>query len=555
MEQNNSPRDKSIKPLLVGFDVVWQRLRVLSIPIAIILLLLFGSYEYLQYKLGYSYLVETEIQGRPQNLTITGFEISKSMSQELDRYFRQFQVPSQVGVAALTKQLSICFNQAEQRSRVRPFYENWFGSTTNYLGLAADNFEQSQNCIELPNFSVKSDFDVSTNKITLSVLCSESWCAKATADLLNQAFIHEAHRVRLHLLNDYIASLRASLAASRQMTEYSFLTRFGEDIEEQMAKALLAKQLFQKDFRIYLQSSVHDRLKLDRSFLFAYYYFSTIFLISVIAFLRELFGKIQVFRTADELETSTGYPVLGQIPTIPARKRTNVLKYLTDRPTSAAAEAVRNLRTTTLLSNVDNPPQVIMLTSSLPGEGKTTLSLSLTQNLTGLGKKVLLIEGDIRRRVFAEYFDIKGKQGLLAVLSGERTLDESVVNIRQLGADILVGERSYASAADVFSSDAFREFLATARAAYDYIIIDTPPVLVVPDARIIGSSVDAILYTVKWDSTTKRRVSEGLKSFENVNLSVTGLVLGQINARGMIRYGYWDVYEAYGKYRHGYYDN
>jgi len=260
-------------------------------------------------------------------------------------------------------------------------------------------------------------------------------------------------------------------------------------------------------------------------------------------------------RTPEDLETLTGKVVLGQIPLIPARSRSNVLKYLTDKPTSAAAEAIRNLRTSTLLSNVDQPPQIIMSTSSLPGEGKTTQSLALTQNLSGLGKKVLLIEGDIRRRVFAQYFDIKNRKGILSVLSGNTTLKETAVYNDVLKADILIGEKGQVNAADVFSSESFEEFMEDARRVYDYIVIDTPPVLIVPDARIIGRHVDATLYTVKWDHTTKRQVVEGLKSFATVDVPVAGLVLGQINAKGMKRYGYGDGYGAYGKYGAGYYDS
>lgn len=257
------------------------------------------------------------------------------------------------------------------------------------------------------------------------------------------------------------------------------------------------------------------------------------------------------FRVAEELEARTGYSVIGQIPAIPARRRKNVLKYLMDKPTSAAAEAIRNLRTSLLLSDIDSPPQVIMSTSSIPGEGKTTQSLALSQNLAGMGKKVLLIEGDIRRRVFAEYFEIKGRQGLLSVLSGEAALEDVVVHEERMKADILVGEKSSINAADVFSSERFTRFLTELREKYDYIIIDTPPVLAVPDARVIGQSVDAIVYTVKWDSTAHRQVLDGLKSFENVNLKVSGLVLSQINVRGMKRYGYGDSYGSYS----GYYDN
>ncbi|MFC6639635.1 CpsD/CapB family tyrosine-protein kinase [Sulfitobacter sediminilitoris] len=239
------------------------------------------------------------------------------------------------------------------------------------------------------------------------------------------------------------------------------------------------------------------------------------------------------------------------MPAIPARRRKNVLKYFVDKPTSAAAEAIRNLRTSVLLSNIDNPPKVIMSTSSIPQEGKTTQSMALALNLTGLGKRVLLIEGDIRRRIFSQYFELPNTNGLLSVLAGNLSLQDAVIRIDALGADVLIGEKAKTIAADIFSSERFAMLLETAREQYDYIIIDTPPVLAVPDARIIGRHVDAIIYTVKWDSTSHRQVREGLKAFEDVNLRVSGLVLGQINARGMKRYGYGDSYGAY----HAYYAN
>ncbi|MEM7520546.1 MAG: polysaccharide biosynthesis tyrosine autokinase [Pseudomonadota bacterium] len=270
---------------------------------------------------------------------------------------------------------------------------------------------------------------------------------------------------------------------------------------------------------------------------------------SGIVLLRE-FGQ-NTFRDTTELEDRTGYTVIGQVPSIPARHRKYVLKYFMDKPTSAAAEAIRNLRTSVLLSNIDQPPQVIMSTSSIPQEGKTTQSMALALNLTGLGKRVLLIEGDIRRRIFRKYFDIDDEGGMLSVLAGERTLEDAVVHIPTLGADVLIGEKAKTNAADIFSSDSFARLIATTRDFYDYVIVDTPPVLAVPDARIIGRHVDAIIYSVKWDSTSHRQVREGLKSLEDVNLRVSGLVLSQINARGMKKYGYGDSYGAYSSY----YDN
>ncbi|MFT6451363.1 MAG: capsular exopolysaccharide synthesis family protein [Halocynthiibacter sp.] len=259
------------------------------------------------------------------------------------------------------------------------------------------------------------------------------------------------------------------------------------------------------------------------------------------------------FRTSEDLEAATGLTVMGKIPTIPLRKRGKVLQYLTEKPTSAAAEAVRNLRTSTLMSNVDHPPKVIMITSSLPGEGKTTQAIALAQNLSGLGARVLLIEGDIRRQVFGEYFETQESTGdafgLLKAISGALPLSEAVQHSKALGADILVGTRPDINAADLFSSERFASFLQQAREAYDYVIIDTPPCLIVPDARVIARHVDAVLYTVRWDSTPQRQVLEGLRGFAAVNLGVTGLVLSQVDPRGMRRYG---QSEASGE---GYYAN
>lgn len=258
-----------------------------------------------------------------------------------------------------------------------------------------------------------------------------------------------------------------------------------------------------------------------------------------------------VFRTAEDLENFAGVPVLGQIPRGPTGKRQKLLQHIIDKPGSAFSEAIRNLRTSVLLSNVDKPPKVIMLTSSVPGEGKTTQSLSLAQNLSQMGKTVLLIEADMRRRTFSEYFDVPAEEPGLATAVAGRPLSEVVLRSEQLGMDILLGEKSHVNAADFFSSKSFADFLKVAREAYDVVILDTPPVLAVPDARVIGKLADAIIYVVRWDSTAKGEVAAGLRSFQSLDLRISGLVLSQIDLKGMKRYGHGRGYGAYGA---GYYE-
>ncbi|TNF19057.1 MAG: polysaccharide biosynthesis tyrosine autokinase [Rhodobacteraceae bacterium] len=261
------------------------------------------------------------------------------------------------------------------------------------------------------------------------------------------------------------------------------------------------------------------------------------------------------FRTPEDLEAATGLAVFGQIPKMPFRKRSSLVSYLNDKPTSAASEAIRNLRTSVLLSDIDQTPQIIMSTSAIPGEGKTTQSIALAHNLSGLGKKVLLVEGDIRRRTFAEYFDFGDSTGgIVSALTGKQPLAELVVRAPGMEVDVLRGEKASVNAADLFSSDRFRDFLQELRDTYDYIVIDTPPVLVVPDARVIGQFVDAIIFSVAWDRTSKTQVTDALRQFESVGIRVHGLVMAQIDPKGMKRYGYGGKYGANSAYGKGYYD-
>jgi len=272
-------------------------------------------------------------------------------------------------------------------------------------------------------------------------------------------------------------------------------------------------------------------------------------------FLGAIFGSMFIliqemrkntFMTLDALEEFTARSVMGSIPLINEKKRAGLIKYVKEKPTSVFAEAIRNLRTSVVLSNPEVPPQIILSTSSLPSEGKTTTSIMMALNLASLNKRVLLIEGDIRRRVFKDYFSIpEHHPSFLTVLSGERDLHEAVYSDETLEIDILAGENSTINAADLYSLKSFSDFMEGLRSRYDHIVIDTPPVLLVPDARAIGQHVDAILYNVCWNRTTKAQVKQGLAMFNSVGLEVSGMVLTQVNGKKMQKYGADSQYGYY----------
>ena len=260
------------------------------------------------------------------------------------------------------------------------------------------------------------------------------------------------------------------------------------------------------------------------------------------------------FRSVNELRENSGYSVLAGVPLIPLLNRKTAISYLQTKPNSMVSEAVRNLRTSILLSNPNQVKQVIMLTSSVPKEGKTLLSFALAQNIAGLGKRILLIEADVRRRVHSIEFDRSNSVSLLDLLAGDKNLNEVSFYVEELGFDILTSSRSDKNAADIFASQRFSKLLTELREHYDYIIIDTPPVLAVPDARLIGSLSDANIYIVKWNKSTREQVNQGLEMLSSIGVDTIGLVLNQIDTRNTKTYGYTGSY-GYGAYGSEYYES
>lgn len=388
--------------------------------------------------------------------------------------------------------------------------------------------------IEAPE--IQTAFNARLNQVANRLaLDGERAGAQITALLRSQSELEEQIKSQSR---DLIAlqQLTREAEASRLLYEY-FLARLKETSAQQ--------GIHQADSRV-LSNAVVPTLATSprRSLILAMCGLFGLTLGAIMVLLRE--SHSDTYRTGPSLERGTGIPVLGQITNLPGRKRKDAIPYLMTKPTSAAAEALRNLRTSILLSNPKNPPQVILTCSSVPGEGKTTIALALAQNMAVMGKKVLLIEGDMRRRVFSEYFKAGSKAGLGAVLSGQASASDAIFTDSNTGADVLLGDASLKNAADLYSSQAYRDLMVEVRGKYEQIIVDTPPVLIVPDARIIAQQGDAIVFVVKWDSTSKQQVSQALGLFESVNQAVSGLVLNQINPRGMKRYGYGPKSGTYG---------
>jgi len=260
------------------------------------------------------------------------------------------------------------------------------------------------------------------------------------------------------------------------------------------------------------------------------------------------------FRSINELYNNGGHNILASIPLVPKKYKESIIPYLKNKPNSVVSEAVRNLRTSILMSKSDQIPKVIMLTSSVPKEGKSVLTFALAQNMIGLGKRVLLIESDIRRRVHSIDIDRSKTVSLIDLLLGNKKFKDVNLFVEDFGFDILTASRSDVNAADLFSSQRFSKFLTELRDHYDYILLDSPPVLAVPDARLLGANADANIYIVEWNKTTRAQLNQGLEMFSSVGVNITGLVLNQVNAKKLKTFGYISSY-GYNAYGSEYYDS
>jgi capsular exopolysaccharide synthesis family protein len=201
-----------------------------------------------------------------------------------------------------------------------------------------------------------------------------------------------------------------------------------------------------------------------------------------------------------------------------------------------------------LLSDVDQPPKVIMLTSTVPGEGKTTTAASLGRLLAQAGNKVLLIDADLRRGTCYRHLNLEDRPGLVDILSGGEHAHEAVQLDEASGLHFIATGRDVRNAQDLLSSRAMERLLQKFGNLYDLILIDTPPVTVVSDARFLAPRVEKVLYVTKWNDTRRDVVAASLKKLREGQANIAGVLLSQVNVRRHAKYGYSDSGYFHGRY-------
>lgn len=263
----------------------------------------------------------------------------------------------------------------------------------------------------------------------------------------------------------------------------------------------------------------------------------------IFALTREFMGN--VFRTPAQLEQFLQLPSLGVTPFV--KKTKNAVRpehqYIKDQR-STFAEAINNIRTGLIFSNIDNPPKTILITSTVGSEGKTTLAINLAVSLSQMDK-TLLIELDLRKPAVGKDLDIKSEMGLSDLLSGKTDTNVFHQVSGAPGLNVITCGTIPTNPMELIASKRFSNLLTSLKERYAYIVIDSPPTLPVSDSCVLAKMVDATIVAVKSESTKVSMAKETIARLNKVNAPITGVVLTQASPQKMSYYGehyYQDKY-------------
>ncbi len=277
--------------------------------------------------------------------------------------------------------------------------------------------------------------------------------------------------------------------------------------------------------------------------------FSFLLGLGVALFLDRLDAGI---RTANQLENLTGLRNLTVVPLL--REATPAPhEYVLRKPLSAFSESIRALHNSLFLSSPKEPLRAVVVTSSLPDEGKSTLSLSLARLAARAGKRTILVDGDLRRpSIFALVPGTANERTIIDVIEGRATLDQAVIRDQDSGLDVLFARDGGDKSPDLVNSAGMAELVKSLQALYDLVIINSPPVLPVGDTLILSRMVDTVIYVVGWQTTPRDAVTNGLNLLYDAGANVLGTALSQVDFERYTRYSYGDVASHYRRYQ-GYY--
>jgi exopolysaccharide transport family protein len=263
------------------------------------------------------------------------------------------------------------------------------------------------------------------------------------------------------------------------------------------------------------------------------------------------------FVTQKQVEDSLGLPLLASISRMEARNLTvdgklvPIPQYPAVKPLSRYSESMRTLRSGIQMTDVDNPPKIIALTSTMPGEGKTTIALSLAASAASSGIKVLLIDADLRHPSASRFLGLHKETGLVDLLLGQVKVNEVVRFVEDSGYWVLPAGNKTQNPPDLLGSERMKSLVTSFSQSFDLIVIDTPPAGPVIDPVVVSQLCDKVVLIVRWGSTGREVVKHCVQKLSG-HRKIAGVVFNQVNDRHAQKYGKYSHYYGSRYYKNYY---
>ncbi len=254
------------------------------------------------------------------------------------------------------------------------------------------------------------------------------------------------------------------------------------------------------------------------------------------------------FRSTEQLEKETVFAAIGMTPELTDHKG-DIINYILQDGSHPYCESMRSILTAVHFSNPDNIPKSIMITSSVPREGKTTFAASLAVITAKSGASVLLVDCDMRKPRVSKILKQEIKYGLADLLTGDALEEDVILKDEASGLYFIGSHPNTHNSQEILNSNKMQSFVKAMSEKYDLVIYDTPPILAVADALILARIVDTTVFVIQWGKTPRQLVKASLKQLEAAKIKLAGTILSQVNLEKHKAYGFADSGYCYGTYK------
>lgn len=393
------------------------------------------------------------------------------------------------------------------------------------------------------------------------MIAAQSELAEATQNLENQQ-LDVAGGIRAEYLAAQadVAELESYLSRAKQ--QYQEITRKGSNLASLQREVETNRELFELFYNRMRETaetgdleSVNARIvepavvpksafkpKKKRAVAFAFF-LSLLGGVGAAFLLEQLNNTI---RNAADVEDNIGLPLLGMLPLLDVKSRKQAELALFDDAQPGYGEAIRTIRTGISLSSRGNPHKTILVTSSVGGEGKSTVAMNLALAFAQV-ERVLLLDADMRHPSVARILNLdQSRPGLSELLGQQAGIKDCITSAPDYNLDVLGTGQIPSNPLELLSSSTVPGLMKVLRNSYDRVIIDCPPILPVSDSAVLSTHADALVYVIKAESTSVPQVRNGLRQLQRYDARITGIVLNQLDAGKAVSFG-----DSGGNYRYG----